>query len=390
MTGHDPDDRGDDADGTPTEADDRPDGWPDDWTTADDDTHAADDDTHAADDDTHAADDAPPAGDDATTRSDPIDDDDATVVDGVEGERARDVDESDGDVAATTATDGSVAATSNTDSAASTADAESTLGERTAPEKPPARTTGDDQPTIADDGLYTWFMNTHNGAVVLVRDVLSSVAAVAVIGLVLFAISGIWPPLVAVESGSMEPHMSKGDLVFIVDEDRYVPQSGVEDTGISTYESANAANGYSKFGSQGDVVVYSPYGDDRRTPIIHRAQFYVEEGENWVEDADPAYLGGVDSCAEVPRDMCPAPYDGFITKGDANPTYDQVGDQSTIVKDEWVRGKAEVRVPLLGWIRLQFAKLALTGPTPLGSSTELFARLGALGLAGATVFATRR
>jgi signal peptidase len=173
----------------------------------------------------------------------------------------------------------------------------------------------------------------------------------------------------------MEPHMHKGDLVFIVDETRYAPQSAVADTGVSTYQSAQDANGYWKFGNHGDVVVYKPSGGGG-TPIIHRARFHVEEGENWIDDADPAFLGGVDECHEVPRNMCPAPYDGFVTKGDANPTYDQIGDQSTIVKSEWIRGKAAVRIPLLGWIRLQFAELALASVS--ASSQALGGALGLL------------
>jgi len=183
--------------------------------------------------------------------------------------------------------------------------------------------------------------------------------------------------------------------VFIVEEERYAPQSAVEDTGVSTVAAANAADGYRKFGGYGDVIVYEPFGEERATPIIHRARFHVEEGENWVAQANPEYLGNVDSCAEVPRDMCPAPYDGFITKGDAVPTYDQVGSQSTIVKKEWIRGKAQVRIPLLGWIRLQFAQLTSVAPTGVAPggvapTPELFARLGALGAAaGAAVVATR-
>jgi signal peptidase len=177
--------------------------------------------------------------------------------------------------------------------------------------------------------------------------------------------------------------MTKGDLVFIVEEDRYAPQAAVENTGVSTFDAASAADGYWKFGGYGDVIVYEPFGEERATPIIHRARFHVEEGENWVTKANPEYLGNVDSCAEVPRNMCPAPYDGFITKGDAVPTYDQVGSQSTIVKKEWIRGKAEVRVPLLGWIRLQFAKLVAVGPVAFGPSGALAGRVGALGLAGA-------
>jgi len=343
MTGHDPDDAGDDpdrggdtprdsgddADATPADDRERPDGLPDDWTTADE---VADRDDPDASDGA----DAP----DATARGD------------AEGAAA------------------------------------STLGADRDPEKPPApNADGDGGPTISEDGALTWFMNTNHGGVVVVRDVLSSVAAVAAIGLVLFAVSGIWPPLVAVESGSMEPHMSKGDLVFIVDEQRYAPQSAVGDTGVSTHQSASAARGYSKFGNHGDVVVFRPDGETYSTPIIHRARFHVEKDEKWVEDANPEYLGNVDSCSDLSDDVCPAPHDGFITKGDANPTYDQIGDQSTVVKSEWIRGKAQLRIPLLGWIRLQFAKLAAVGPTGFGA---LLGRFGALGLAGGAAVASAR
>ena len=388
MNGHDPDDRGDDADGTSDDTAERPDGWPDDWTTASDDAQAPHDESPSANDESRRSEDQP-VGDDAPTDDVPADRDrtvdptaDATADDHVTPDATAD------DHVTTDAT-------AREDEPVPTGDGESTLGERSTPEKPPAHDVDDDPPTIADDGLLTWFLNSPNGSVVFVRDVVSSVAAVAAIGLVLFAISGIWPPLVAVESGSMEPHMSKGDLVFIVDEQRYAPQSAVQDTGVSTHTSAQAANGYSKFGNYGDVVVYRPYGDRGATPIIHRARFYVEEGENWVNDADPEHLGSVDTCAEVPRNQCPAPYDGFITKGDANANYDQVQSQSDIVKPEWVRGKAQVRVPLLGWIRLQFAKLTSATTTPVtptipANGPAPFARLGALGAAaGAAVIATR-
>jgi signal peptidase len=366
MTGHDPDDRGDDADGTePPE--DSPGGWPDDWTTAEDDAHSA----PAADSSTPADDDTPAPGDGGALAGDDTGSDESTA---------------DEDVGRIPGPD----ERSPSDDPIANGNAKSTLGKPPDPEEPSAPSVDDEPPTITDDGFLTWFLNTPNGAVVFVRDVLSSIAAVAAIGLLLFAISGIWPPLVAVESGSMEPHMTKGDLVFIVEEERYAPQSAIADTGVSTVDAANAADGYRKFGGYGDVIVYEPFGKERATPIIHRARFHVEEGENWVPEANPEHLGNVDSCAEVPRDMCPAPYDGFITKGDAVSTYDQVGSQSTIVKKEWIRGKAQVRIPLLGWIRLQFAQLTSVAPTGSVPTTALFARLGALGAAaGAAVVATR-
>lgn len=214
-----------------------------------------------------------------------------------------------------------------------------------------------DQVTIEDDGLLRWFFKTEDGTVMMVRDVLTSVAIVAAIGLVLFAISGIWPPLVAVESGSMHPNMQEGDLIFVVGEDRFVGDDPVDGTGVVTLEDGQES-GYDKFGKAGDVVVFQPGGSETATPVIHRAHFWVEKGDNWVEQADPAIIGEDTTCSDI--ESCPAEHDGFITKGDSNSGYDQeagAGARSdAIVKPEWITGKASFRIPWLGNVRLLFDK----------------------------------
>jgi len=225
--------------------------------------------------------------------------------------------------------------------------------------RPAADTEANDVPDPSDAPLR-WALRTNQGAVVFLRDALSSVLTVVVIALLLFAISGIWPPLVAVESGSMEPHMSRGDLVFLMDEQRFAPDGAVAGTGVVTYRKGQET-GYWSFGDYGNVVVYRPDGG-RSTPIIHRARFYVEEGDDWVAKADDDYLGGVDTCAET--FTCPAPHDGFITKGDNNGEYDQIGGQSTVVKPSWIKGRAKVRIPWLGYVRLKLA--ASTPPAQMG------------------------
>ncbi|ERH12872.1 MAG: hypothetical protein J07HB67_01898 [halophilic archaeon J07HB67] len=70
--------------------------------------------------------------------------------------------------------------------------------------------TPDEHRIDPDAGVVTRFRNSEWLPIVLVRETLSSALIVVVVGVVLFAISGIWPPMVAVESGSMEPHMQKG------------------------------------------------------------------------------------------------------------------------------------------------------------------------------------
>ncbi|WP_236044820.1 S26 family signal peptidase [Haloarcula nitratireducens] len=190
---------------------------------------------------------------------------------------------------------------------------------------------------------------------VYVRDIGSSVGAVLLVGALLFAVSGIWPPLVAIESGSMEPHIDTGDMVFLMDEERFAGPNATH--GVVT---ARSAEGYVRFERPGDVIIFAPDGSERRTAVIHRAMFYVEDGENWYDRADPDAVGGADDCAELRN--CPAPHAGFITKGDNNDAYDQATTTSGVVRAEWVVGTAELRIPGLGWIRLQ------TQPTPPAQS----------------------
>jgi len=197
-----------------------------------------------------------------------------------------------------------------------------------------------------------WYFRTNRPLVVASRDVLSSVLLVAVLGLALFAVSGVWPPLVAVESGSMEPNMEQGDLVLVVEQDRFASQLA-DEHGIVTAANASGT-GHRQFGEPGSVIVYRPDGNDG-TPIIHRVAFSVDRGENWIAMANPAHLGNVDECSDVAS--CPAPYDGYITRGDANAQYDQIPPtQSGIVRPGWIKGRAVSRTPYLGCIRLALSE----------------------------------
>ena len=201
-------------------------------------------------------------------------------------------------------------------------------------------------------GWARWFLTTEQSGPRFVRDFLSSVLAVLLVGALLFGVSGVWPPMVAVESGSMEPHLYRGDLVFVMDEQRLVPDRATAGTGIVTYQSA-AGGQYRKFGDYGDVIVYRPDGGSD-TPIIHRARFWVNESENWYDKANPSMVPGT-ACSEIRN--CPAPNAGFITKGDNNGLYDQVSGISDPVQPGWIRGTAELRIPWLGYVRLHFGAI---------------------------------
>ncbi|WP_247003582.1 S26 family signal peptidase [Halosolutus gelatinilyticus] len=241
--------------------------------------------------------------------------------------------------------------------------------------------TGDAPVTIEDDGIGRWLLRSDDDTAVLMRDVVSIAAVVAVVGLLLFAVSGVWPPFVAVESPSMEPNMNTGDLVFVVDQHRFEGAGTVADTGVVTKSSA-ADSSDGRFGGTGDVIVFAPGGDRTATPIIHRAHFWVDDGENWVDTkANQEYLGGNVDCDDVT--YCPAPHAGFITKGDANLRYDQAGGgaRTTVVAPGWITGKALFRIPWLGYVRLAVDSVlvsvpVLTGLTVAGASIGIRSSFG--------------
>jgi len=218
-----------------------------------------------------------------------------------------------------------------------------------------------------------WLRTTDHPGVVYAREVTTSVAAVLAVGLLLFAVSGVWPPMVAVESGSMEPNMQVGDLVFVMEEDRLSP-SFAHESGVVSYQ-VGEQEGYTKFSEPGDVIIYRA-DNGSGTPIIHRARFWVEEGENWYDEADPDYVGGADDCESLPN--CPAPNAGFITKGDnavSNGRYDQVNGLSSPVRPDWVIGTAEARIPILGYVKLCASgavrcPVLSTVPAPVGSTAS--------------------
>jgi len=210
---------------------------------------------------------------------------------------------------------------------------------------------GDDPPLEGSNRPRETETDDSEDWTIVVRDIAVTVLAVLLVGGYLFAISGVWPPMVAIESGSMEPNMEVNDMVFVMDEDRFQPADAHGETGVVTAQRGEET-GYGQYGGYGDVIVFKPGGSDRQTPIIHRAMFWVEEGDNWCEMADPELLGVVNTDSA----RCEANHAGFITKGDANNDYDQEGSGQAgmPVKPEWVVGTAELRIPGLGWFRLQY------------------------------------
>jgi signal peptidase len=197
-------------------------------------------------------------------------------------------------------------------------------------------------------GALRWVLTTDRLLVATVRELVTTLLAVATVVAIILAVSGVWPPIVAVESGSMEPNMAVGDAVYVVDGQRFAPAAAQGDTGVVTAANGTSAD-YEKFGRPGDVIVIDSPSADRGL-IIHRAMFWVEAGENWYDDANESAITA-DNCAELAH--CPAPHAGFITRGDANHIHDQAKpDFLGPVRPSQVRGKAVARFPELGLIGL--------------------------------------
>jgi signal peptidase len=114
-------------------------------------------------------------------------------------------------------------------------------------------TNGDDvpDPRGGPRAALVWVLRTDHGAVMFVREAASSALTVAMVGLLLFAVSGVWPPLVAVESGSMQPNMEKGDLVFVMEEQRFAPEYDAADTTTGSSAGSATSSSTSRTGTRG-------------------------------------------------------------------------------------------------------------------------------------------
>jgi len=212
-------------------------------------------------------------------------------------------------------------------------------------------------------------------------DLLAPAVAVLLVAVVVAAVAGAWPPFVAVESGSMAPELERGDLVVVTSTDRF-PWGGLV--------GATEPGAPTTFGSAGDVIVFDPPSDGER-PILHRIAFPVTAGEDWTERADPALLDG--DCVTI--EACPAPYDGYVTYGDANGEYDQSAGIAPIVREEWITAKALFAVPNLGWFRVGVdAAIARVGVLPtavgVGGLAAVVGGVGALVLGRVPVWRERR
>ncbi|MGQ9587084.1 MAG: S26 family signal peptidase [Thermoplasmata archaeon] len=252
--------------------------------------------------------------------------------------------------------------------------------------------------------------------VLFLRDAAVALAIVACVLVGMYAYTGLWPPIVVVESDSMmhsEENISHigaidtGDLVLKKKVD------GVSD--IRTYIDGYVS-GYKTYGDYGDVIIYKRGGLDIYTPIIHRAMIYLEanpDGASYRSDSlkdaagkwqasnpedtwdhltsmltilhvgyrDQSVVIDIESIIESFSRTEQAVQSGFITKGDHNNQIDQMGGAGLRPVDiRWVEGKARGEIPWFGLLKLWFTG-TLGSPAPENSVRNLWISLALIVIA---------
>ena len=212
-----------------------------------------------------------------------------------------------------------------------------------------------------------------------VKDVGIAVGSVIIVFLLTFAYSGNWPPMVVIESGSMEhddnplyPEPRYSHL-GIIDTGDLVIVKQAEKKDIVTYLGGKKTD-YKKYGDYGDVIVYykngiETYNGQPVTPVIHRAMAWVEvvdkeNGTYYIPEIDTYFYGKIE-LAEIGlgggASIKNLQNSGYITKGDStgNPHpdqlthYDITGASVQPVDPDWVVGMAKGELPWFGLIKLR-------------------------------------
>jgi signal peptidase len=237
------------------------------------------------------------------------------------------------------------------------------------------------------------------------RDAGIALLFVALVLLAMYAYTGLWPPLVVVESNSMMhgtdnlSHIGTidtGDLVLVRD------IGDVDD--IETYVDGFVF-GHKTYGDFGDVVVYRRDGSQTQTPIIHRAMLYLEINEDGHSYRAPSlqYLAAEKWSTSNPMDtwdhltsvimiyhvgwnditvnidvnhFIPYRGNGYITKGDHNPTIDQMASNRP-VDVSWIVGKARGEIPWFGLLKL-WTTDTLGSEAPENSVRNLWISIGVI------------
>ena len=138
-------------------------------------------------------------------------------------------------------------------------------------------------------------MGEYNPMRTLVRELVLAAGMITLLVLAMWAHTGSMPPLVVVESNSMQ-HDSDGEIGTIDAGDLILVHSP-DDNRIITFAEATDSKsdyyGYESLGMEGDVIIYERNGESDSTPIIHRAIYEISIGESVPAENQDDCEGGV-------------------------------------------------------------------------------------------------
>lgn len=255
-------------------------------------------------------------------------------------------------------------------------------------------------------------MSNKSEAMALVQDVVVALVVVAVVLGSLYVYGGRWPPMVVVESESMQHNddlsyigvIDTGDLTLV----RTLDKAGSPVTWVEGRES-----GYRTYSEFGDVVIYHKNGQTQTTPIIHRAivRIVYDPGTGGfdvpsldlqdvtdsfvIEDFHSYHNGRLETITltinveTILKNFDNAglePHGGIITKGDHNREVDQYSLPAWTdpgpappglsrlvepVEEGWIVGMARGEIPWFGLIKLWAKGQTVNHPAPLNSGPDL-------------------
>jgi signal peptidase len=234
-----------------------------------------------------------------------------------------------------------------------------------------------------------------------IKDIVIAAVVIGVIMGALYAYTGTWPPMVVVESESMQ-HSDDTSHIGVIDTGDIVLSKHVNSMSEITTYVEGRASGYKTYGDYGDVIIYEPYGR-QVTPIIHRAVIYlvwnnstggydapglknlkygedyrVSGGDQWRNIHGTITImdyGYAHKDLNIPINVILLnerhPHSGYITAGDHNIAKDYGVDQPGICREpvefRWIVGKAEGELPWFGIIKLMFSGTLSAHPAPMNS-----------------------
>ncbi len=234
-----------------------------------------------------------------------------------------------------------------------------------------------EDPDLSIAGVLRRFYDRHmkpqgeDGHYSIVHDVVVAFIVVLIIVIAIYGYTRTWPPVVVVESGSMQ-HSSDQSSLGVIDTGDIVMVKQVSSTNDITPWSIGKGKDYETYGEYGDVIIYDKNGEGG-TPVIHRAIVFLQHNEtvggthyfdvpewNIYHNRTIEYY-----IAELNLQINYTPqrgHDGYLTKGDNQMTNRRVDQQSGIsdangriveqVSIEWVIGVARGEIPWFGLIKL--------------------------------------